>query len=151
MRAVLVLRALARALHDNPARHMGDAHRAVGLVDVLPAGALSSPYRLMRILRPIVTPKPLFVPTAQSLALERGSIGAQLVGYQQFRHKPLLLEKLAHQPQRRPAVAATLDQHVEDLAFVVDGTLEVLPLAAIRTTRRVARGSCIPALSQNRT
>jgi hypothetical protein len=27
--------------------------------------ALSSPYRLMRILRPIVTPKPLFVPTAQ--------------------------------------------------------------------------------------
>jgi hypothetical protein len=28
--------------------------------------ALSSPYRLMRILCPIVTPKPLFVPTAQS-------------------------------------------------------------------------------------
>jgi Bacterial extracellular solute-binding proteins, family 5 Middle len=31
--------------------------------------------------------------------------------------------------QRRPAVAATLDQHVEDLAFVVDGTPEVHPLA----------------------
>jgi len=28
--------------------------------------ALSSPYRLMRVLRPIVAPKPLFVPTAQS-------------------------------------------------------------------------------------
>jgi hypothetical protein len=28
--------------------------------------ALPSPYRLMRVLRPIVAPKPLFVPTAQS-------------------------------------------------------------------------------------
>jgi 3-hydroxyacyl-CoA dehydrogenase len=38
-------------------------------------------------------------------------------------------DKLAHQPQRRPAVAATLDQHVKDLAFVVDGTPQVHPLA----------------------
>src|SRR5215813_531578 len=45
------------------------------------------------------------------------------------RHKPLLSEKLAHQSQRRPAVAATLDQHVKDLAFVVDGTPEIHPLA----------------------
>jgi hypothetical protein len=28
--------------------------------------ALSSPYKLMRVLRPIVAPKPLFVRTAQS-------------------------------------------------------------------------------------
>jgi hypothetical protein len=47
----------------------------------------------------------------------------------QFRHKPLLSEKLAHQPQRRPAVAATLDQHIKDFAFVVDGTREIHPLA----------------------
>src|SRR5271165_6521751 len=91
--------------------------------------ALSSPYRLMRVLRPIVAPKPLFVRTGQSQAPERGSIGAQLVGHQQFRRKPLLSEKLAHQPQRRPAVAATLDQHVEDLALVIDGAPEVHPLA----------------------
>src|SRR5204863_4337082 len=38
MRPVLVLRALALALHDDAARLMGDADRAVGLVDVLPAG-----------------------------------------------------------------------------------------------------------------
>jgi hypothetical protein len=50
-------------------------------------------------------------------------------GYQQFRHKPLLSGKFAHQPQRCPAVAATLDQHVEDLAYVVDGTPEIHPLA----------------------
>jgi hypothetical protein len=41
----------------------------------------------------------------------------------------MLSEKLAHQPQSRPAVAATLDQHVEDLALVVDGTPQVRPLA----------------------
>ena len=46
-----------------------------------------------------------------------------------FGAKPLLSEKLAHQPQRRPGVGENLDQHVEDLAFVVDGTPEVHPLA----------------------
>jgi predicted metal-dependent hydrolase len=40
----------------------------------------------------------------------------------------LLLEQLAHQPQRRPAVASALDQHVEDFALVVDGPPEVHPL-----------------------
>jgi len=42
----------------------------------------------------------------------------------------LLLEQLAHQPQRRPAVASALDQHVEDLALVADGAPEVHPLAS---------------------
>jgi hypothetical protein len=60
---------------------------------------------------------------------ERRAVGAQLVSHQQFRHKPLLSEKLAHQPQCRPTVAAALDQHVEDLAFVVDGTPEIHSLA----------------------
>ena len=35
MGTILVLRALALALHDNAARHVRDPHRAVGLVDVL--------------------------------------------------------------------------------------------------------------------
>jgi len=69
--------------------------------------------------------------TAAQLSLpERRAVGAQLIGYRQFRHKPLLSEKFAHQPQRRPAVAATLDQHVEDLTFVVDGKPEIHPLAS---------------------
>ena len=113
--------------------------------------ALSSPHRLMRILGTIVLPEPLLMTAGQLQLPECRAVGPQLVGHQQFRHKPLLSEKLAHQPQRRPAVAATLDQHVEDLTFVVDGTPEVHRLPAIRTTRRVARGNCIPALSQNRT
>ena len=60
---------------------------------------------------------------------ERRAVGAQLVSYQQFRRKPLLSEMLARQPQRRPGVPAALHQHVEDLAFVVNGTPEIHPLA----------------------
>jgi len=61
---------------------------------------------------------------------ECGSIGAQFVGHQKFRRKPLLSEKLAHQPQRRSGVPAALHQHVEDPAFVVNGTPEIHPLAS---------------------
>jgi hypothetical protein len=42
----------------------------------------------------------------------------------------LLLEKLTHQFQRRPAVAPALYQHVEDLALMVDGTPEIHPRTA---------------------
>jgi multiple sugar transport system substrate-binding protein len=69
------------------------------------------------------------VRAAQPQSPERGGVRAQLVGHQQFRCKALLLEKLAHQPQRRPAVAAALNQHVEHLALVIDGSPEIHPLA----------------------
>src|SRR5437764_9384649 len=87
--------------------------------------ALSPPYRLMRILGPIVRPEPLLVTAGQLQLSEGRAVGAQFVSYQKFRHKPLLPEKFAHQPQRRAAVAARLDQHVEDLAFMVHRTPEV--------------------------
>ena len=54
---------------------------------------------------------------------------AQLVGDQQLRCRALSLKKLAHQAQRRPAVTPGLNQHVEHLAFMVDGTPEIHPLA----------------------
>ena len=38
-------------------------------------------------------------------------------------------EQLAHQAECSPLVAAALNQHVEDLAFVIDGAPEVHPLA----------------------
>jgi len=41
----------------------------------------------------------------------------------------LLLEKLAHQPQTGAAVAPALNQHVEDLALVIDRPPEIHPLA----------------------
>src|SRR5690242_10185680 len=60
---------------------------------------------------------------------ERRGVRAQLVGDQQFGCEALLLEQLAHQPQRRPSVAPTLNQHVEDLALVIDGTPQIHSLA----------------------
>jgi hypothetical protein len=48
--------------------------------------ALASSDCLMRILRPIVLPKTLLMPTGQSQTPERSGVGAQLVGDQQFRH-----------------------------------------------------------------
>ena len=92
--------------------------------------ALSSPYRLMRVLRPIILPKPLFVRAGQPQAPESRGVGAQLIGDQQFRREALSLEQLAHQPKRRPAVAARLDQHVEHLALMIDSTPKVHPLPA---------------------
>ena len=68
------------------------------------------------------------MPTGQSQLSERGGVGAQLVGDQQFGCEALLLEQLAHQPQRRPSVASTLNQQVEDLALMVDGTPQIHPL-----------------------
>src|SRR5205085_12310859 len=66
--------------------------------------ALASSDCLMRIFRPIVFPKPLLIPAGESQTPERGGVGAQLVGDQQFRRETLLLEQLADKPQRRPAV-----------------------------------------------
>src|SRR6516164_929092 len=78
----------------------------------------------MRVFGSIVHPQPLLMRASQSQTPERRGVGAQLVGDQQFGGEALLLEQLAHQPQRRPAVASALDQHVEDLALVVDGPPE---------------------------
>jgi len=57
--------------------------------------ALASSDCLMRILRPIVLPKTLLMPTGQSQTPERSGVGAQLVDDQQFRRETLLLEQLA--------------------------------------------------------
>jgi hypothetical protein len=91
--------------------------------------ALSPSHRLMRVLHPVVSPEALFVRTGQPEMSKRRAVGAQLVGDQQFRRKSLLFEQLAHQSQGRQGVAPALNKHVEDLAFVVNGTPEVHPLA----------------------
>ena len=44
---------------------------------------------------------------------------------QSLRNKGILLEELAHQFQRRVFVSLGLDQHIEDLAFRVDGPPKV--------------------------
>jgi hypothetical protein len=81
----------------------------------------------MRVFRSIVIPQPL-MRTGKPETPERRGVRAQLVGDQQLRRETLLLEQLAHQPQRCPTVAPTLDQHVEDFAFVIDGPPRIHPL-----------------------
>jgi hypothetical protein len=107
--------------------------------------ALSSPHRLMRILGAIVLPESLFMRAGQPQTPERRGVGAELVGHQQLRDEALLLEQLAHQPQRRPAIAAALDQHVEDLALVVDSAPAVHPLAGDPDHHLVQVPSVAPA------
>jgi hypothetical protein len=45
----------------------------------------------------------------------------------QARCEALFLEQLAHQPECRLRIAPTLNEHVEDLALVVDGAPQVHP------------------------
>jgi hypothetical protein len=82
----------------------------------------------MRVFGSIILPQPLLMRTGQSQTPERAGVGAQLVGDQQLGSEALLLEQPADQSQRRPSVAPTLNQHFEDLAFVVDGTPQLHPL-----------------------
>src|SRR5947207_1572708 len=58
-----------------------------------------------------------------------GSVRAQLVSRQQFRHKALFPEQLADEPECRALVATALNQHVENLALVIDGAPQIHPLA----------------------
>ena len=77
--------------------------------------------------------QPLLMRAGQSDAGTRWR-RTQLVGDQRFGRETFLLDQLAHQPQRRPTIAPALNQHVEDLAFVVDGTPQYVRSPAIRTT-----------------
>jgi hypothetical protein len=46
-----------------------------------------------------------------------------------FGATPCFLKQLAHQPQRCALVAAALNEHIEDLALVVDGAPQIQPPA----------------------
>jgi hypothetical protein len=83
----------------------------------------------MGVLGPIVLPQPLLMRAGQAQVPESRSVGAALVGSQQFRRETLFLEELAHQPECRPLVAPALNQHVENLTLVIDGTPQVHSLS----------------------
>src|SRR3981189_1538023 len=83
----------------------------------------------MRVFRAIVLPQSLLMRAGQAQVPESSSVRAQPVGRQQFRHEALFPEQLAHQPECSPLVAPALNQHVENLALVVDGAPQVHPLA----------------------
>ena len=60
---------------------------------------------------------------------EGSAVGAQLVGRHPPRREALFAEQLAHQLDGRRPVATTLDQDLENLALVVDGTPQLHVLA----------------------
>src|SRR6266436_6637292 len=83
----------------------------------------------MRILRPIVFSQALLMVAGKSEIPEGSAVGAQLVGRHPRRSEALFAEQLAHQLDGRRPVSTTLDQDLEDLALVVDGTPQMHALA----------------------
>src|SRR5215204_7182866 len=67
--------------------------------------------------------------TAEPEVPESSAVRAQAIGGHLLRCKALFPQQLAHQLDGCTAVAPTLEQHVEDLAFVVDRAPEIHPLA----------------------
>jgi len=53
------------------------------------------------------------------------AVRGQLIGDQHLGSKTLLSQQLAHDPERRAPVSVALDQHVEDLALMVDRSPQV--------------------------
>src|ERR1700730_12646583 len=83
----------------------------------------------MRILCSIVFSQALLMVAGKSEMSEGRAVGAQLVGRHPRRREALFAEQLPHQFDGRRPVSTTLDQDLEDLAFVVDGTPQVHVLA----------------------
>ena len=90
---------------------------------------LSSPGRLVGILRPVVEASVLPVLDAgHDLTLGR-SVAAELVGDQHARRSPLLRQELAEQAFGGLLVAPALDEDIENKALLVDRAPEPVLLA----------------------
>ena len=74
----------------------------------------------MRILAPIVLAQPLFVASRQSQRRLCRAVGAELVCHQNVGCEALFLEQISHEFHCRVLVASSLDQKIENLAFIVD-------------------------------
>src|ERR1700719_4896182 len=109
--------------------------------------ALAPSHYLVRILRPIVFSQALLMVAGKPEMPEGSAVGAQLVGRHPRRREALFAEQLAHQLDGRRPVATTLDQDLEDLALVVDGTPQIHLLARDPDDHFVE----MPAIARSRT
>src|SRR5229473_704706 len=91
--------------------------------------ALAPSHYLVRILGPIVLPQALLMVAGKPKMLEGRAIGAQLVARHPLRCEALLAEQLAHELDGRKPVSTTLNQDLEDLALMIDGTPQIHVLA----------------------
>ena len=83
----------------------------------------------MGVFRAIVLPQSLLMRAGQAQMPESRSVRAELVRREQFRREALFPEQFAHQPECRQLVAPALNQHVENLALVIDGAPQIHPFA----------------------
>jgi len=75
----------------------------------------------MGILGSVVAPSTALVSFCDSKIFDCGGIRFEIVRDELSRHKSVLLQKLAHEVQRRPLVPLALDQNIKDFALGVDG------------------------------
>ena len=79
----------------------------------------------MRILRSIVAPSAAFMAFCDPKIMGRGSKRPQLIRDELVWDKAILLQKLAHQFERRPLVPLALDQHIKHFALGIYGARKI--------------------------
>jgi hypothetical protein len=79
--------------------------------------------------------------------LEGRAVGTQLVGRHPLRREALLAQQLAHELGGRRPVSTTLNQNLEHLALMIDGTPQIHVLARNPDDHFVE----MPAITRSRT
>ncbi len=87
---------------------------------------LSPSHWLMRVLSTIVRTLTIDVFSRQAEGLKRDMIGPELIGCDPRWRPPIFRQQLWHQLQRCLAVPLRLHQEIKDLAFIVDGTPQIM-------------------------
>ncbi len=93
---------------------------------------LSLSARLMGDLGSVVGVLPRVVPDGGHGGPMRCAIAPQFVGHEQHRLCPLALQELTEEALCGTAITPRLDEEVDHIAVLVDGTPEILPLALDR-------------------
>src|SRR3984957_3808552 len=86
----------------------------------------------MRVLRPIVHALVLAMLHGKAHLRPCGAVGTELVRDHDAGRRGCRLQELCHEPLRRAAVSAALDEDVEDKAILIDGAPEPMLLARDR-------------------
>src|SRR5271157_1510110 len=72
------------------------------------------------------------MPTREANGPQRRSVGSEFVRNDYGRGESMLLKQFPHEFQRGSLVAPSLDQHIENFAFAVDGPPHIRSPAAQR-------------------
>jgi hypothetical protein len=103
----------------------------------------------MRVLRPIVHALVLAMLHGKAHLRPCSAVGTELVRDHDAGRRGCRLQELCHEPLRRAAVSAALDQDVEDKAILIDGAPEPMLLARDRDEEVSGAGEFRPrALSE---